>query len=117
MPKKTSKFTLNTEHSIREVKSISPVRPKPSSKTSLKCQVDSVLASLKRLADERVLNDMSERYGVYTARAFGVSMSNIQKVAKPLGKSHELAEALWKTGWYEARMVTSFVDDPKLVTP
>jgi len=86
------------------------------SQPSLERQVKAVLASLKQLADKRVLEDMSKRYGVYTTKAFGVSMSNIQKVARPLGRNHELALALWETGWYEARMVTSFVDDPALVT-
>jgi 3-methyladenine DNA glycosylase AlkD len=43
-------------------------------------------------------------------------MSNIQKVAKPLGRNHDLAAALWETGWYEARMLTSFVDEPERVT-
>lgn len=75
-----------------------------------------MLASLKQLADKRVLEDMSKRYGVYTTKAFGASMSNIQKVARPLGRNHELALALWETGWYEVRMLTSFVDDPALVT-
>ena len=89
---------------------------KTTSQTSLEDQVQAVLASLKRLADKRVLEDMSKRYGIYTSKAFGVSMSNIQKVAKPLGRNHELAAALWDTGWYEARMLTSFVDDPALVT-
>jgi 3-methyladenine DNA glycosylase AlkD len=83
---------------------------------SLEPQVNEILASLRRLADKRVLEDMSTRYGIYTSKAFGVSMSNIQKVAGPLGRNHELAAALWETGWYEARMLTSFVDDPALVT-
>jgi 3-methyladenine DNA glycosylase AlkD len=103
------------------------VRSKPSARAnakptkkgaqpSLEDQVQAVLASLKGLAEKRVLEDMSGRYGIHTKKAFGVSMSNIQKVAKPLGRNHELAEALWETGWYEARMLTSFVDDPALVT-
>lgn len=83
---------------------------------SLEDQVKAVLASLKRLADKRVREDMSKRYGIYTDKAFGVSMSNIQKVAKPLGRNHELAAALWDTGWYEARMLTSFTDEPARVT-
>ena len=29
----------------------------------------------------------------------------------------ELAAALWETGWYEAGMLTSFVDEPARVTP
>jgi len=86
------------------------------SQPSLERQVKAVLASLKQLSDKRVLEDMPKRYGVYTTKAFGVSMSNIQKVARPLGRNHELALALWETGWYEARMLTSFVDDPALVT-
>jgi 3-methyladenine DNA glycosylase AlkD len=83
---------------------------------SLDDQVQAVLLSLKRLADKRVLADFSQRYGIYTNKAFGVSMSNIQKIAKPLGRHHELAAALWETGWYEARMLTSFVDEPERVT-
>jgi len=79
-------------------------------------QVKTILSSLKKLSDKRVLEDMSKRYAIYTNKAFGVSMSNIQRVAKPLGKNHELDSALWNTGWYEARMLTSFVDDPALVT-
>jgi len=94
------------------------VKEKISSKTSpsLDGEVKKVLASLKKLSEERVLEDMSKRYAIYTTKAFGVSMSNIQRVARPLGKNHELAAALWETGWYEARMLTSFVDDPALVT-
>lgn len=75
-----------------------------------------MLSSLQSVADPRVLNDMSARYGIFTDKAFGVSMSNIQQVAKPLGRNHELALALWNTGWYEARMLTSFIDDPELVS-
>jgi 3-methyladenine DNA glycosylase AlkD len=83
---------------------------------SLEDQVKAVLMSLERLAEKRVLEDMSKRYGIYTSKAFGASMSNIQKVAKPLGRNHELAAALWETGWYEAQMLTSFVDEPSRVT-
>jgi 3-methyladenine DNA glycosylase AlkD len=86
------------------------------SQPSLEDQVKAVLTSLERVAEKRVFDDMSKRYGIYTSKAFGVSMSNIQKVAKPLGRNHELAAALWDTGWYEARMLTSFVDDPARVT-
>ena len=57
------------------------------------------------------------RYGIPSERAFGVSMSNIQMLAKRLGRNHELAGALWNTGWYEARLLASYVDDPACVTP
>lgn len=87
-----------------------------SSQPSLQDQVKAVLKSLKRLADKGVLNDMSQRYGIYTTKAFGVSMTNMNLLAKPLGRNHELAAALWNTGWYEARMLASLVDEPARVT-
>jgi 3-methyladenine DNA glycosylase AlkD len=43
-------------------------------------------------------------------------MSNIQVLARRLGRDHDLAAALWKTGWYEARLLTAFVDEPDKVT-
>ena len=89
---------------------------KKETQQSLEDQVNKVLESLKRVAEKRVLDDMTNRYNIQTTKAFGVSMSNIQKVAKPLGRNHELAAALWETGWYEARMATSFVDEPDCVT-
>jgi 3-methyladenine DNA glycosylase AlkD len=56
------------------------------------------------------------RYNVPSDRAFGVSMKNIQLLAKQLGRDHALAAALWETGWYEARMLTAYVDEPERVT-
>ena len=61
--------------------------------------------------------DNLARFGITAKKAFGVSMSNIQVLAKCFGRSHELAAALWDTGWYEARMLTAFVDEPARVTP
>jgi 3-methyladenine DNA glycosylase AlkD len=106
-------FFVNRADKVPKVNARRPIK---SPQLTLKVQVQTVLASLKNLSEKRVLEDMSNRYAIYTNEAFGVSMSNIQKVAKPLGKNHELAEALWETGWYEARMLTSFIDDPTLVT-
>jgi 3-methyladenine DNA glycosylase AlkD len=38
------------------------------------------------------------------------------KLAKRHGKDHALAGELWKTGWYEARMLAAMIDDPRQVT-
>jgi 3-methyladenine DNA glycosylase AlkD len=56
------------------------------------------------------------RYGLPTDKAFGVPVGVIQKYAKSLGCDHALAQALWKTGWTEARMLAAFVGDPAKVT-
>ncbi len=79
-------------------------------------QAEAVVAELKRLGSKRMRDEMGPRYGVHTDKAFGVSMSAMQALAKRLGRSHDLAEALWETGWYEARMVAAFVEAPERVT-
>jgi 3-methyladenine DNA glycosylase AlkD len=60
--------------------------------------------------------DGMARYGIVAPKVFGVSMATMKTLAKKLGKDHDLALALWDTGWYEARILTSFVDDPNRVT-
>ena len=77
---------------------------------------DDVVARLRKLGSKSVRDGML-RYGIPNENAFGVSVGKIQKLSKELGRNHELALALWETGFYEARMLAAFVDDPKLVTP
>jgi 3-methyladenine DNA glycosylase AlkD len=43
-------------------------------------------------------------------------MAGIQQVGTAIGRDHDLAEALWLSGIYEARLLAAFVDDPALVT-
>ena len=78
--------------------------------------VKQALALLERLSTRRDRENLA-RFGITAGKAFGVSMKNIQQVARRLGRSHELAAALWDTGWYEARLLTAFVDEPARVTP
>ncbi|MEP6621388.1 MAG: DNA alkylation repair protein [bacterium] len=79
-------------------------------------QVAHALAWLERNGSAKRREEMVSRYGITAHKAFGVSMSSMQKLAKQLGKDHALAAALWDTGWYEARMLAAFVDEPDRVT-
>lgn len=54
---------------------------------------------------------------MFVDKAMGVPMGAMQRIAKSLGVDHGLAEALWATGWYEARIVACLIDDPAQVTP
>ena len=90
--------------------------PKTNGKVS-KADVQSVLASLKRLRNARIREEMSSRYGIVTKDAYGVRMRDMQEVAKKLGRNHALALALWDTGNYEARTVAAFVAEPERLTP
>jgi 3-methyladenine DNA glycosylase AlkD len=83
---------------------------------SVKDQVTDTVAWLKRNGSQRNRDGMA-RYAIPSARAFGVSVSAVQRYAKPLGKNHDLAMALWDTGWHEARMMAAFLGDPDALTP
>ena len=82
---------------------------------SLQEQVQWVLKWLKAHSTKATLDGMS-RYAIPSDKAFGVAMKDMKALGKKLGQNHALALALWETGWYEARMVTSFVADPSAIT-
>jgi 3-methyladenine DNA glycosylase AlkD len=85
-------------------------------KARVKADVQAALSALKQMGTQRDRENLV-RFGITASKAFGVSMANVQALAKRLGRNHELAAALWDTGWYEARLLTSFVDEPARVTP
>jgi 3-methyladenine DNA glycosylase AlkD len=78
--------------------------------------VDSVLEWLKRRGSARNRAGMA-RYGLPMTNTFGVSMATMLPEAKRIGTNHALALALWRTGWYEARIMSSFLGDPAALTP
>ncbi|HET9482977.1 MAG TPA: DNA alkylation repair protein [Xanthomonadales bacterium] len=80
--------------------------------------VPSILAELEKLGT-KANRDGLARYGITTApgTVFGVPVGTLQKLAKHVGRDHALALALWDTGWYEARLLAAFVDEPARVTP
>ena len=57
------------------------------------------------------------RYGIVAKKVFGVSVGDVRKLGKELGRDHALAQALWATGWYEARLLAAFVAEPGKVKP
>lgn len=79
-------------------------------------RVAEALAWLERKGSKRVREEALTRYGITAPRSFGVRIGDIQLLAKRLGKDHALAAALWNTGWYEARLLCSYVDEPDKVT-
>ena len=80
-------------------------------------RVAEALAALEGLGEARIRDGLG-RYGIATAeRVIGVPMAGIQKVGRQFGRDHALAEALWETRVYEARMLAAYVADPAALTP
>ena len=79
-------------------------------------RVAEALAWLERRGNARTREEQLTRYGITAPKAFGVSIAMIQQLAARLGHDHALAAQLWQMGWYEARLLASFVDTPDKVT-
>ena len=77
--------------------------------------VEEVLKKLRSKAKPDRLEGMS-RYGMVAERRLGVSVPDMRKMAKELGKNHKLALKLWKTGIPEARIVAAMIDEPEKLT-
>jgi 3-methyladenine DNA glycosylase AlkD len=79
--------------------------------------VKAVIADLKRSGSAQFRVDMVRRYGIVTNdETFGAPMAKIKAIAKPLGKNHKLAQQLWESEIYDARILASMVGDPALLS-
>jgi 3-methyladenine DNA glycosylase AlkD len=78
-------------------------------------RVIDILHWLERRGTARNRDGMA-RDGIRSPKAFGVGVAPWRQLARRVGRDHELALALWKTGWLEARLLTVFTDDPAVVT-
>ena len=57
-----------------------------------------------------------DRFGIDAREPFGVGVGELRHYARALGRSHRLAELLWETGHYEARLLAAFVGEPEQLT-
>ena len=73
-----------------------------------------VLERLREKARADQLDGMA-RYGIVTENRLGVSVPDMRRLAKELGKDHGLALQLWKTGVQEARIMAALIDDAHAV--
>ncbi len=78
-------------------------------------QYDDVLERLKSLSDPEGVAGMA-RFGISLQNTYGISIPNLQKIARQIGKDHLLAEQLWSSGIHEARILACMTDTPEMVT-
>lgn len=81
--------------------------------TSSAC--NEILDELRSLADPKDAEGAA-RYGIHAPNVWGVSAPNLRRLAKEIGRDHDLAEELWRTGVHDARILATLIDDPVQVT-
>lgn len=74
-----------------------------------------ILDQLRATAKPGIVAGMA-RFGLSPENRLGLSMPEIRKIAKRVGKDHALATHLWETGIHEARILASMVADPAKLT-
>jgi 3-methyladenine DNA glycosylase AlkD len=74
-----------------------------------------MLAQLQSLANPANVVGMA-RFGINPQNTLGIDIYTLRKLAKPLKPDHALALGLWESGFHEARILASIVDDPAQVT-
>jgi len=76
--------------------------------------LEEVLTVLKGQANSENVAGMA-RYGINPRNALGISMPFLRKLAKRLGRNHDLALLLWDSDIHEARILASLIDDPSRI--
>jgi 3-methyladenine DNA glycosylase AlkD len=83
--------------------------------SDLTIQCNQILEELKLLGNPDAAEGMA-RYGINTEHAYGVSIPNLRKIAREIGKNRPLAEAFWSSGIHEARILAGMVYPPAEIT-
>jgi 3-methyladenine DNA glycosylase AlkD len=74
-----------------------------------------VIQKLKSLKSPKNIEGMA-RFGISSKNTLGISIYDLRKIAKEIGKDHQLALKLWDSGIHEARIMAGFVDEPEKVS-
>lgn len=78
-------------------------------------ELEALIAEMKSKSDPKAVQGMA-RFGIASKNTLGLSVPSLRDMAKRVGKDHQLALGLWKSGIHEARILASMVDEPDKVT-
>jgi len=76
---------------------------------------EEVIELLRLNKDERGINHWNNRVNS-DIESFGIGLTKLRKLAKQVGKDHDLAQELWESNIYDVLTVAILIDDPKKMT-
>lgn len=76
---------------------------------------EEIIERMKRNADPECVAGMA-RFGINPNNTLGISIPVLWNLSKEIGKDHDLAAKLWRSGIHEARILAGMVDEPEKVT-
>jgi len=76
-----------------------------------------VLALLKENRNERGMAHWEKRGAKGTKlKSFGIGLTQLRKLARQIGRDHQLAQQLWNSDVYDAKIIGLLIDDPKQIS-
>lgn len=78
---------------------------------------EQVLTLLEAHKNEKGMQKWAARHPEHDAlESYGIGLTQLRKLAKKIGRDHELALALWEEHNYDAKILGLLIDDPKMIT-
>ena len=76
---------------------------------------ESIIQRLEEMSNPEIVESM-KKFGITPERAYGISIPDLRKLAKEMGKNHLLAQELWEINTRETRILATMIDEPEKVT-
>ena len=73
-----------------------------------------VVALLRENKNERGITHWKKK--PRELKSFGIGLTQLRKLARQIGRDHKLAQQLWKTDIYDAKVIGLLIDEPKKLT-
>ncbi|MFW5701315.1 MAG: DNA alkylation repair protein, partial [Bacteroidota bacterium] len=76
---------------------------------------EQAIQEIKAIADPRAIK-IWERGGMDTSKYLGANLTGLKKIAKKIGRDNDLAMDIWRTGFHDAKLLATYICEPKKVT-
>jgi 3-methyladenine DNA glycosylase AlkD len=78
--------------------------------------VSDVMALVEQNKNERGIANWQTMESTGHLKSFGVGLTQLRKLAKKIGRNHELALECWQSDYYDLRVIGLLIDEPKKIT-
>ena len=74
-----------------------------------------IIAYFEEISDEKVVNS-NKRFAIGCENSYGIRLPVIRKLAKKIGKDHDLALELWNHPYHESHLLATMIEQKEKVT-
>ena len=75
-----------------------------------------VIKLLKANKNQRGIDNWAKMKNTAGLKSFGIGLTQLRKLAKQVGRNHDLSLELWEMDIYDAKTIALLIDDPKQIT-